>query len=313
MKYNFKIGERVQLYRRETNPLGGNPDGIPPVGSVGVVKTSGFSEVNNCEYATVKWDDRILPWAVRCCNLKRIKQEPIKEEKKEEGPKEDELILKADEHSLVQYRYNGILRSNDICYASAFRADKLTSFEVYHPRLEERHHDYINFIINESPVADAFINKDAKDYYSRKVIPYNCNIPSRGVFAGAVALRCVWEYSDYFRIWTLLANAGVNKSVAVYVANLFRNGHYSSHDGHCLIHDVKKIESLRNFINKKFVVSTNMMEHITQEYPMYGEGVIYSLLEKNGWFTKDQYGYKKYKDMTDDMFIQLGKQIEEML
>ena len=184
---------------------------------------------------------------------------------------------------------------------------------MYHPKLKEKHHDYINFIINESPVADAFINKDAKDYYSRKVIPYNCNIHSRGVFAGAVALRCVWEYSDYFRIWTLLADAGVNKSVAIYVANLFRNDRYSSHDGHCLIHDVKKIEALRNFVNKKFVVSTNMMEHITQEYPMYHGGVINSILEKNRWFTKDQYGYKKYKDMTDDMFIQLGKQIEEML
>lgn len=307
MKYNFKIGERVQLYRRETDPLGGAIGNIPPVGSIGTIYNLAFSKKSNCEFATIKWDGHFI-WAVRCCNLKRIK-----EEKKEEEPKEDELILKADEHSLVQYRYNGILRSNDICYASAFRADKLTSFEVYHPKLKKRHHDYINFIINESPVADAFINKDAKDYCSRKVIPYNCNIHSRGVFAGAVALRCVWEYSDYFRIWTLLANAGVNKSVAIYVANLFRNGDYSSHDGHCLLHDVKKIEALRNFINKKFVVSTNMMEHITQEYPIYGDGVITSILEKNKWFTKDQYNYKRYNKMTDEMLIELGKQIEEML
>lgn len=312
MKYNFKIGERVQLYRRETNPLGGLPNNIPLVGSVGTIRDVAFSKKYDCEYATIKWDNGFL-WAVRCCNLKRIKQEPIKEEKKKEEPKEDELILKDNGYSLVQYRYNGILRSNDICYASAFRADKLNSFEVYHPKLEERHHDYINFIINESPVADAFINKDAKDYYSRKVIPYNCEIHSRGVFAGAIALRCVWECSDYFRIWTLLANAGVNKSVAIYVANLFRNGFYSSHDGHCLIHDVQKIESLRNFINKKFVVSTNMMEHITQEYPMQGYGVVSSILENNKWFTKDQYSYRKYKQMTDDMLIQLGKQIEEML
>lgn len=313
MKYNFKIGERVQLYRRETNSLGGILNKIPNVGGIGIITDLGFSEKFNCEYATVKWDDRIFPWAVRCCNLKRIKQEPIKEEKKEEEPKEDELILKANGDALVQYRYNGILRSNDICYASAFRADKLTSFEVYHPKLKERHHDYINFIINESPVADAFINKDAKDYYSRKVIPYNCNIHSRGVFAGAVALRCVWEYSDYFRIWTLLANAGVNKSVAIYVANLFRNGHYSSHDGHCLIHDVKKIESLRNFINKKVIVSTNMMEYITKEYPEYGDGIIKEILTKNKWFTKDQYGYAKYSDVTDEMLISIGKQVEEML
>ena len=165
-----------------------------------------------------------------------------------------------------------------------------------------------------STVADTFLNKDAKDYYSRKVIPYNCEIHSRGVFAGAVALRCVWEYSEYFRIWTLLANAGVNKSVAIYVANIFRSGYYVSHDGHCLIHNVKKIEALRNFVNKKFVVSNNMMQHITQEYPEYGGNCVVSLiLDKNKWFTKDQYGYKKYKDMTDDMLIQLGKQIEEML
>lgn len=312
MKYNFKIGERVQLYRRETDPLGGGIGNIPPVGSVGSVVEDAY-KWNGFEVVNVRWDNKGHSWVVRCCNLKRIKQEPIKEERKVEEPKEDELILKANGGALVQYRYNGILRSNDICYASAFRADKLNSFEVYHPKLKEKHHDYINFIINESPVADAFINKDAKDYYSRKVIPYNCEIHSRGVFAGAVALRCVWEYSDYFRIWTLLANAGVNKSVAIYVANLFREGHYSSHDGHCLIHDVKKIEALRNFINKKFVVSPNMMEHITQEYPAYGDGVINSILEKDKWFIKDQYGYKKYKDMTDDMFIQLGKQIEEML
>ena len=66
-------------------------------------------------------------------------------------------------------------------------------------------------------------------------------------------------------------------------------------------------------MNKKFVVSTNMMEHITNEYPYNGDGIIKEILTKNKWFTKDQYGYAKYSYVTDEMLINIGKQIEEML
>ena len=79
MKYNFKKGEQVEIYRTPIYGLGVEVSALPPVGSKGVVD----SYVLNYDlgekaypYVYINFkgdDDRITGWGIPCSCLKRVK------------------------------------------------------------------------------------------------------------------------------------------------------------------------------------------------------------------------------------------------
>ena len=77
MKYNFKRGDQVEIYRTPVDGLGVEVSDLPPVGSKGVVD----SEVLTCAvdekscpfvYIVFKINNRTVKWALPCSCLKRV-------------------------------------------------------------------------------------------------------------------------------------------------------------------------------------------------------------------------------------------------
>lgn len=88
MKYNFKIGEKVQIYRKPVSNLGAKA--LPDVGSIGEITDFGCSDSGiflSIPYVRVKfYEEKNNPcmstshnvyWAIPCSCLKRIKEEII--------------------------------------------------------------------------------------------------------------------------------------------------------------------------------------------------------------------------------------------
>ena len=92
MKYNFKVGEKVQIYRKPVDGLGVDISELPEVGSVGSVidyidciEGEG-NEYNGIPYVRIKfdcdnlnnsWNPCTRYWAIPCSCLKRVKEEKI--------------------------------------------------------------------------------------------------------------------------------------------------------------------------------------------------------------------------------------------
>lgn len=87
MKYNFKVGEKVQIYRKPVDGLGVPVSCLPPIGAKGIVS---LSSVNNntiegryVPYVRVRFDNKdynlsdLFDWGIPCSCLKRIKEESI--------------------------------------------------------------------------------------------------------------------------------------------------------------------------------------------------------------------------------------------
>lgn len=88
MKYNFKVGEKVQIYRKPVNGLGVPVSYLPPVGAEGVVSLSSVNDHHTIEGRTVpfvriRFDDKnhnlddSFDWGIPCSCLKRVKEEKI--------------------------------------------------------------------------------------------------------------------------------------------------------------------------------------------------------------------------------------------
>ena len=86
MKYNFKVGEKVQIYRKPIDGLGVDISELPGVGSIGSVidYTDGEGkDYNGIPYVRIKfdcdnlnnsWNPCTRYWAIPCSCLKRVKE-----------------------------------------------------------------------------------------------------------------------------------------------------------------------------------------------------------------------------------------------
>lgn len=86
MKYNFKVGEKVQIYRKPVDGLGVDISELPGVGSIGSVIDYDDGERNEYDgipYVRIKFNYDNLNncknpdtryWAIPCSCLKRVKE-----------------------------------------------------------------------------------------------------------------------------------------------------------------------------------------------------------------------------------------------
>jgi len=80
MKYNFKRGDQVEIYRTPVDGLGVGVSELPPVGSKGVVDSKVLTfHVDEKSYPYVyidfKINNRTVNWALPCSCLKRVPEE----------------------------------------------------------------------------------------------------------------------------------------------------------------------------------------------------------------------------------------------
>jgi len=81
MKYNFKRGDQVEIYRTPVDGLGVGVSELPPVGSKGVVdqveiyRTPVDEKSYPYVYIDFKINNRTVNWALPCSCLKRVPEE----------------------------------------------------------------------------------------------------------------------------------------------------------------------------------------------------------------------------------------------
>lgn len=63
---------------------------------------------------------------------------------------------------------------------------------VYMPRVKEEHKEYCDFLVNESPYKDVFLNKDT--YWKTKRLLLNSDMNHTLVVSAITAIRFTWEF-----------------------------------------------------------------------------------------------------------------------
>lgn len=317
MKFNFKVGEYVQLYRRQISPLGGDEKDIPAKGSVGkITRLLGV-------YAEVIWKNReesVEEWAVFPHNLKRITKEfhdNYGEPVKEEAPYAEFKKRSLARNQLCNFILNGKEYPGQICYAHVFSEFPIKEFKVFFPRIKEEHLPYVSFIINESVFKDFFIEKDAKQYMT-EVVEINTKIhQSYGVLAACIAIRSVHEFPEYHEVWDKLVKIGVEKNLAILVAQQFQNGdgYYRQGTAHTLLSKITK-ERLKDYLSGKFKENArSIFEYVIQNDEAYGRSAQYpcamfDALSKKGLMGADRYGYPKQdKPFTYEQIAEIANEL----
>ncbi len=299
MKFNFKVGEYVQLYRRQIDPIGGDVARIPVKGSVGNITYIAEKWIN-IEWKGFEFKDG--SWAVHPHNLKRITkefhdnyEEPVKEK---EAPYAEFKKRSLDRNQLCNFILNGEEYPGQICYAPVFSLFPIKEFKVFFPRIKKEHLPYVSFIVNESVFKDFFIEKDVKKYMT-EVVEINTKIhQSYGVLAACIAIRSVHEFPKYHKVWDKLVKLGVEKNLAVLVAQQFQNGdgYYRQGSGHTLISKITK-ERLKDYLSGKFKEKAgSIYEYVIQNDAAYGRSAKYpcamfDALSKKGLIGPDRFGY----------------------
>lgn len=115
---------------------------------------------------------------------------------------------------------------------------------------------YLEWLLNESPWASAYVEKDAKQVFDDRIVTINTDIDCRVVGGGCVGFRRLWEYCQIVQTWYDLAVKGVNKNLAYFLAHASTGakGDYITWEhygwGHTnLNHDDLSKEGLLNFVN----------------------------------------------------------------
>ena len=319
MKFNFKVGEYVQLYRRQIDPIGGDVEDIPVKGSVGLIVSSWAVHI------TVKWkgvENYRNVWAVHPHNLKRITKEfhdKYGEIIKADDPYAEFKKKSIERNGLCAFILNGRELPGHICYAPVFGNFPINEFKVFFHHLKDEHLDYVDFIINESVFKDFFIEKDSNKY-PNEVLPINTEIhKSYGVLAACIAIRSAHEYKGYVEMWHKLVKAGVEKNLSILIAQLFRqnDGFYYNGDGHSLIGKVNG-KRIKDFVEGKFNKEANsVFEYVIQDDNGYRSDIgipctVYEYLKKKKLITTDRYGYTKQSDpLSDEAIIKMAKDLYE--
>lgn len=78
---------------------------------------------------------------------------------------------------------------------------------------------YLKWLLNESPWASAYVEKDAKQVFDDRIVTINTDIDCRVMGGGCVGFRRLWEYCQIVQTWYDLAIKGVNKNLAYFLAH----------------------------------------------------------------------------------------------
>lgn len=102
-------------------------------------------------------------------------------------------------------------------------ADKLTKEETI---------AYYDYLMNRSPLQEAFVSKNAALCLKREVIGMSVHCPSNLMMAGMFAARHQWEKPQTVRIFLELAERGVEENLAFFLTQAIN---YKSADGQHLL------------------------------------------------------------------------------
>lgn len=119
--------------------------------------------------------------------------------------------------------------NNTACHAGLHRYDEgKPDFELvvslnqvdYGQFLEDEYAvPYIDWLVNRSPYAPAFITKDAESCMEKGYVATTTDVPSNQMVGGFIAQRRLWEYSDMARAWYEFVKAGMNENLAYCMAH----------------------------------------------------------------------------------------------
>jgi len=91
---------------------------------------------------------------------------------------------------------------------------------------------YYDWLMNESPWADAFLSKTYHEDYPWLFL--RTDIPSNFLASACIASRQTWENGSRFTLWRSLVNKGLDKSYAFFLMCSFGyGGFYTGSLGHC--------------------------------------------------------------------------------
>ncbi len=113
---------------------------------------------------------------------------------------------------------------------------------------------YINWLINDSPWAVVFVEKDIDWVIEHNCLVISAEYPNNLAVGAAVASRMPWEFSSWTTAWNALTEAGMNPSLAYILSFLTRPtaGAYVLKTGygrsHCATHENFKLNEAKNFI-----------------------------------------------------------------
>jgi len=103
-------------------------------------------------------------------------------------------------YSQIDYRFSGKELAYFVDYPTAKYASK-----GFTPYRTAQHLIYIHWLANESPYAEVFVTKDAKDILENGVI-FHTHMPCRWVLHAAIQLRNLWEYPFVSYAWMRMKN-----------------------------------------------------------------------------------------------------------
>lgn len=86
-------------------------------------------------------------------------------------------------------------------------------------RTEDSEEVYLNYLLNDSPFANAFVTKDAKEALAQECVVARADLPSNIMAAGLVSTRRVWEFPHISRITADLIKHGVNPDLAFLISH----------------------------------------------------------------------------------------------
>lgn len=153
---------------------------------------------------------------------------------------------------------------------------------------EEEKKMYLNWVINHSPLKDAYLNKK---YYIRYGMHLNTDLEFSFLVTAAIALRITWEFPQSVSLWCKLVKDGVDPVVAhviIHNAHMDDKGklsHYNILSNHGMFRHASKdiIKNYRNLNGKKGTP--------TKEYA--GSYRIFDLTDgKSPAFTPEGLGFK---------------------
>ncbi|MNZ65598.1 hypothetical protein D3C78_837950 [compost metagenome] len=135
---------------------------------------------------------------------------------------------------------------------------------------------FLDWLLNRSPYASAFVTKSAHEALYHKATISDAFTPSNLMAAGMVASRRLWEYAFVTRVFCDLVKVGVNEDLAYWLGHIAagsfnRSGSFnwsSSKSGHCSVDTCTSTpDSLKAFLEHR---PANLSKTYNESWYYYG-------------------------------------------
>lgn len=125
---------------------------------------------------------------------------------------------------------------------------------VYLPRVKEEHKEYCDFLVNESPYKDVFLNKDT--YWKTKRLLLNSDMNHTLVLSAITAIRLAWEFPMSHESFVELGKHPLTKMERFVLAQRtgFKDGKFisASNGGHMIYPSDQSKKDLISLMNEEF-------------------------------------------------------------